>query len=291
MQFSFDPRLIDIAFKAEDVERLTPYSELDIVLRALGQKIKEALVDNFVGMYLQGSLAIGGFDLTSDVDFIVVTKDDLSEDQVNSVQAVHDQTYLQDNRWVRRLEYSFFPLKLINSPSSPYENGVANTSEERKLWYFDNGHQTITRSDHCNTLVTRWTLREMGVTVIGPDPQTVIDLVAADSLKKEIKETLIGWGQEIIEDPKPYENRFYQAYLVLNFARMLQDMCERRITSKLEGASWAKEESDPKWRELIDYCWQERQDPDISVIQPADPKIYRQSIEFVRYAVDQARSY
>jgi predicted nucleotidyltransferase len=272
-------------------KRLTPYPELDIVLTGHVNRIKEALEIDFIGAYLQGSLAIGDFDMTSDVDFIVVTRKDLSEDRVNLVQKVHNGTYGQNNRWVRRLEYSFFALKTIKTPSSPYRRGVPDTSEERKLWYFDNGHQTISRSDHCNTLVTRWTIRERGKTVLGPDPKTLIDPIDPADLKREIKDTLIGWGSDVIEDPGPYENRFYQAYLVLNFARMLQDLNEGRVTSKLQGARWAKKTLDPKWRDLIDHCWQDRQDPNISVSQRSDPKIYAQSIDFVRYAVDQARSY
>jgi len=48
----------------------TPYPELDTVLEAHAKKLQEVLGNNFVGMYLQGSLAIGDFDLTSDIDFI-----------------------------------------------------------------------------------------------------------------------------------------------------------------------------------------------------------------------------
>src|SRR5256885_2343385 len=184
--------------------QLTPYPELDSVLTKLGQRISEALIDNFIGVYLQGSLAIGDFDMTSDVDFIVVTKEDLDEDQVKSVQDVHNQTYDQNNRWVTRLEYSFFPSKVLSSASSPYQNGVANRSEGRKLWYFDNGHKTITRSDHCNTLVTRWTVREKGMIVIGPDPKTLIAPIDPNDLRNEIRETVVGWGNEITEDPKQY---------------------------------------------------------------------------------------
>jgi predicted nucleotidyltransferase len=55
----------------------TPYPELDTVLETYAQQLQEVLGNNFVGMYLQGSLAVGDFDLSSDIDFIVVTKDDL----------------------------------------------------------------------------------------------------------------------------------------------------------------------------------------------------------------------
>ena len=49
----------------------TPYKELDIVLEDYAQKLNHALKGNLVGVYLQGSLAIGDFDMTSDVDFVV----------------------------------------------------------------------------------------------------------------------------------------------------------------------------------------------------------------------------
>lgn len=269
----------------------TPYPELDLVLEDHAGRIQQVLGDTFIGFYLQGSLAIGDFDLTSDVDFVVITKEDLSQDQVDAVQKVHVQTYSQDSRWVKHMEYSFFPLPLFRAHSSPYKNGHADASEERKLWYFDNGSQAIEKSDHDNTLVTRWTVREKGKVIIGPDPKTLLGLIDPDDLRREIKETLIGWGPELIKNPEPFKNRFYQAFFVLNYCRVLQDLEEGRITSKLEGINWAKQHLDPKWIPLIDYCWKERQDTQISIRQPADPNIYNQVIDFVRYAVKKGTNF
>jgi len=269
----------------------TPYPELDTVLNDHAKKLQEVLGNNFVGVYLQGSLAIGDFDLTSDVDFIVVTNEDLSEEQVDKIQEVHSRAYDQDNRWVKRLEYSFFPKQVLNKHSSPYTDGKPTNPQGRELWYFDNGSRTIKRSDHCNTLVTRWTVREKGVTVIGPDPTTLIDPIPADDLRREIKDTLIGWGEELLENPEPYRNRFYQSYLVLNYSRMLHDLHEGKIDSKLAGIKWAKSNLDPKWAELINFCWEEHQDTSISVKQPSSPEIFEKSLQFVKYAVKQGRKY
>jgi hypothetical protein len=269
----------------------TPYPELDKVLENYARKVKEVLKENFVGFYLQGSLAIGEFDLTSDVDFIVITIEDLSEEEVRNIQHIHDEAYNQDNRWVKRLEYSFFPISKLNSFSSPYPNGIRNSSKERELWYFDNGSLTIEKSDHCNSLVTRWTVREKGVDILGPDPKTLIDPIKPDDLRKEIKDTMIGWSEELLTNPEPYKNRFFQSYLVLNYARMLKNLYDGKIGSKLEGTIWAKSNLDPKWINLIDYCWKERQDTEISVKQPANPDLFKESLEFVSYAVDLARKY
>jgi hypothetical protein len=270
---------------------MTPYPELDAVLKQHAQRLKAALGDNFVGCYLQGSLAIGDFDLSSDVDFIVVTSEDLTANDVEKIQAAHIATYDQGNRWAKRLEYSFFPKDKLRTLSSPYTANGPDGSSDRQLWYFDNGSRAIEKSDHCNTIVTRWTLPEQGIPVVGPDLATFIDPISADELRIEIRNTLVGWGQHLLQESRNYENRFYQSYLVLNYCRMLHDLCEGKVASKLAGVKWAKANLDAQWTELIDFCWKERQDSAISVTQPANPEVFAKSLKFVAYAVEKGRQY
>src|SRR5215210_5953458 len=101
-------------------ESLTPYSELDAALKGHADVLKEVLSENFTGFYLIGSLAIGDFDLTSDIDFIVVTDWQLSDTEVEEVQKAHINTCNQDTRWVKHLEYSFFSKTMLLKNSSPY---------------------------------------------------------------------------------------------------------------------------------------------------------------------------
>ena len=270
---------------------MTRYPELDDVLRDLAWRLQNALGDFLVGVYLVGSLAIGDFDLTSDIDFIVVTSHELSESQVKQVQSVHDRTYGQDNRWVRHLEYSFFPKGILKDPSSPFSLNSRTKGENRELWHFDHGSRKLERSDHDNSLVVRWTLREKGVVVIGPEPTALLNSVSPNALRTEIRNTLVGWGYELLEDPGPYRNRFFQAFIVLHYCRMLQDLDEGRVTSKLEGAEWAKTKLDPKWIPLIDFCWNERQDTEIHISQPAVPEVFDEVLSFVKYAVAHGKDF
>jgi Domain of unknown function (DUF4111) len=115
--------------------------------------------------------------------------------------------------------------------------------------------------------------------------------VPADELRREIKNTLIGWAVELLANPERHKNRFYQSYLVLNYCRMLHDLSEGKIDSKLAGVKWAKTNLDNKWISLISYCWEERQDTSISIKQPADPETYDRVLSFVEYAVEKGRSY
>src|SRR5687768_72198 len=58
----------------------TPYTDVNEILHLLLVNVKEILKDQFLGMYLYGSLSSGDFNPeTSDVDFLVVTKEVLSE--------------------------------------------------------------------------------------------------------------------------------------------------------------------------------------------------------------------
>jgi len=273
-----------------DNRKLTPYRGLDEVLIDYAHTSRAVLGDNFVGLYLLGSLAIGDFDLTSDVDFMIVTNSELSGDQVELVESAHTKLIARDSRWVRHLEYSIFPRQKLSEKSSPYGPNGRDDSAARQLWYFNNGGSAIERSDHDNTLVTRWTLRYRSKAVLGPEPAAFAPEVTSDELRQEIRNSMLGW-EKLFTPDSPYNNRFHQVFFGLNNCRALQGLHEGKITSKREGAKWAKQHLDAQWHALIDYCWQERQDTGINVSQPADPRAFQRTVAFIAYTTRLAEEY
>ncbi len=269
---------------------LTPYRELDDVLSGYAHTLRIALGGNFVGLYPLGSLAIGGFDLTSDVDFIIVTNSELTRDELGRVQSAHTDLIAQRTRWVSHLEYSVFPVRALAEKSSPYGPAGRDNSAARQLWYVVNGGSTIEKSDHDNTLVTRWTLRYRSKAVLGPEPVAFAPNVTPAELRREIRNSMLGW-EHLFSRNSPYNNRFHQVFFVLNNCRALQDLHEGKITSKAEGVSWAKQHLGPQWHALIDYCWQERQDTGIHVSQPADPQAFEHTVAFIGYTTRLAETY
>jgi hypothetical protein len=253
----------------------TPYADLNWVLREVVAGVQSVLQRNFIGAYLQGSFAVGDFDSHSDVDFIAVTEVELSDEQVRALQRVHKQLYHLDSPWAQHLEGSYFPRSILRDPSRRGE----------PLWYLDHGASSLIRSDHCNTLVVRWVIREKGVVLAGPAPETLLEPIAAGSLRREIVEVVVGWGQEILADPEPYHNRFYQGFLVLNFCRMLHDLHTGMNGSKRAGAEWAKSQLDPSWSGLIDRAWSCRPDPAVSVRHAPNPEDFADTLRFVQYAI------
>jgi hypothetical protein len=99
------------------------------------------------------------------------------------------------------------------------------------------------------------------------------------------------FGKDILTHPERYNNRFYQAFIVLNYCRMLHDLRNGFPGSKRGGATWAKANLDASWADLIDRAWTGRPNPALSVRQPADPADFQAMLAFVRYIIDQGRSY
>jgi hypothetical protein len=112
--------------------------------------------------------------------------------------------------------------------------------------------------------------------------------VPEEDMRAEIYDVLTSWGQQILDDPDPYNNRFYQGFIVLSYCRMLHDLHRGYPGSKREGAEWAKANLDPSWRDLIDRAWECRPDPACQVRQPPNPQDFAQTLLFVQYIMVRA---
>jgi hypothetical protein len=259
----------------------TPYPDLNGVLRELIASVQGVLGDTFVAVYLQGSFAVGDFDRHSDVDFVIVIERELPDNQVQALQAMHECVYNLDCKWAQHLEGSYFPRDVLRRCDQ----------RGKLLWYLDNGSRSLIQSDHCNTVVVRWTVREHGVVLAGPSPATLIDPIPVEALRQEILATIHDWGHEILAEPERFNNRFYQSFIVLSYCRMLHDLDKGGVGSKRAGAEWAKATLDPSWAGLIDRTWDGRPNPSLSVRQPADPQDFGRTLEFVRYVIEASTQY
>ncbi len=259
----------------------TPYPELNRVLQDLVDSVQAALDANFIGAYLQGSFAVGDFDLHSDVDFIIVTEETLSEEEVQSLQAIHERIYSLESPWAKHLEGSYFPKEVLRDFA---QSG-------RPLWYLDHGSRSLIQSAHCNTVLVRWVVRNQGVTLAGPPPASLVDPIPVERLREHIKSTILDWGQAILSNPDDYNNRFYQGFIVLSYCRMLHDLFRGFPGSKRAGAEWAKANLSPTFSELIDRAWATRPNPAVSVRQRADPQDFKETLEFVHYCRNTSNAY
>jgi hypothetical protein len=259
-----------------------PYPELREVLALFVEKVSAALKENLVGIYLVGSLASGDFDLDSDVDFLVVTHTELTEEDMQPLQDIQIQIHAIDCYPARHLEGSYISLGDLNDGS---------TVGQKNLYYFDNGSTAYELSTHDNQWHVRWILRERGITLVGPKPETLLGPIPLEEMYKEIKAAMrevIKYFQEDINAPRSFWNsRFGQPFTVLTYCRMLHSLHTGTVQSKKAGAAWAKEFVDPKWAKVIDAAWTERQGVRFmeKIFQRAEQTVLDETLEFMKYVL------
>jgi hypothetical protein len=259
-----------------------PYPELWDVLVNLTDQYQQELAGNLVGIYLVGSLAIGDFDLDSDIDFLVVTGAEITEANRISLEGIQKKIQAMDCYPAKHLEGSFISITDLQDGS---------TAGKKSVPYFDNGSTTMEMAVHDNQWHVRWVLREHGITLLGPNPETLLPPIPQDKFLKEIKTELLQalkYFEDDINRPLCFSNsRFGQSFFVLTACRMLHSLSTGTVQSKKAGAEWARQFVDPKWRKIIDQAWQERQGVRfmVKIAQRAEPALLRETLEFMKYAV------
>jgi hypothetical protein len=259
----------------------TIYPELNQVLRELVGSARGILDHNFCGAYLQGSFAVGDFDAHSDVDFLIVTHDQVSGGQLHGLQAMHARVHDLDIAWAQHLEGSYVPkqaLRALDPARATYP-------------YLDNGSRELIWSDHDNTAVVRWSLRQHGVVLAGPDPRILVDPVTAADLRREVLEVVGEWATELWAEPEALNNRWRQPHVVLAFCRALHTLDSGRVTSKRAAGRWALSALGPDWAGLIQRALDDRPNPWLRVHQSSDPRAVQRTWGFVDYALQVAARY
>jgi predicted nucleotidyltransferase len=252
----------------------TPFPEVNSILQELLAGIQIVLGDHFIGMYLEGSLANGDFDQDSDIDFVVVTDVEVTEELFSALQAMHDRIAAIDSQWAIQLEGSYLSLQALrrydpaNDVHPNIERGLGERLKMLRLEEVWNIHRHI--------------LRERGITIIGPDPKTLIDPVTSDELKQAMLPALKSWATRILNHPNTIMHQGYQSYVVLSLCRILYTLQFGEVVSKLKAAKWAKEMIDEKWKMLIDHAWEGRHHPDMH----ADQEEIRQTLDFIKYTLE-----
>ena len=202
---------------------------------------RERLGGRFVGLYLYGSLASGGFDPeTSDIDFVVVTDGELPDAMIPALEAMHGRLWASGDPWAAKLEGSYIPQAALRR----YNAGDPPRPTVNEGRFFMAPHKS-------DWIIQRHTLREHGVIVAGPDPRDLIDSVPPDDLRRAVRDNLREWWSPMLDNPARLQDSAYQAYAVLTMCRALYTLAHGDIASKPVSARWAQVMLGEPWRELI----------------------------------------
>src|SRR5688500_8763693 len=163
----------------------TPYPDVNEILNFLLTNVQEILGDQFVGMYLYGSLANGDFDKYSDIDVLIVTDGEISERTFLALQELHNRINKMDSPWAIQIEASYIPRTALRrfDPANKLHPHMDRGDDETL-------HIMSHESDW---MIQSHLLRERGITITGPDLPTLIDPVSPDELRQAVVDVLPLW--------------------------------------------------------------------------------------------------
>jgi hypothetical protein len=234
----------------------TDYPEVNSVLGELLSGAQRTLGDLFVGMYLDGSLAIGDFDADkSDIDFVVVTNADVSPDIFEALTTMHHRIAAGASKWARELEGSYISKHALRHDRRPAAHP-----------YIDRGSAlTMVQPESGYWPIHRYMLREHGVVLAGPQAHTLIDRVPPEELREAVRGILREWWTPMLTAGPLLQNGFYRCYAVLTMSRMLYTLRHGTIVTKPVAASWVQGAVDRRWTRLIRQAlaWSRDVPPDL----------------------------
>jgi predicted nucleotidyltransferase len=249
----------------------TPYPDVNEILDLVFTHVKETLQDQLIGMYLFGSLANGDFDEHSDIDVLIVTDGEISEDAFSALKAMHAGVAKMDSPWAVQQEVSYIP-----------QNALRRFDRSNILHlHLDRGNgEVLHRIAHeSDWIIQRHILREHGIVITGPDLKTLIDPVSPHELRQAVIGVLPLWIDPILDDPSQIKKRGYQSFCVLSLCRMLYTLQNKAILSKSAAAKWAVDTLDSKWKPLIERAIIGRQKPWLD----AEQEDIQETLNMMRY--------
>lgn len=246
-------------------EKLTP------LLQALLAGAQEVLGEELVGLYLLGSLAIGGFkEGRSDVDFAAACERPLTEETIARLAAMHARITAGGLPFAEHMEGSYIHLSALRR----YDPADTHYPALRCDGSFAVDHHGP------EWIIQRHVLREHGRVLYGPDPRTLIDPIPPEALRGAAAGTLREWWAPMLDDPKLLRSVEYQAYAALTMCRGLYTIHTGGVASKPAAAAWALQTLDARWAGLIERA--------LAYPDGPQPDRLAETLEFIRFTVQQA---
>jgi hypothetical protein len=228
------------------------YPAVNAALDEFLVSVRAILGPHLRGMYLVGSLAVDDFDPdSSDLDIIVVTDGALPDDRIAAMREWHTLFSAGGSPFATRLEAVYIPQADLRAPASA---SASYPQVERDRPFFVEPVEP-------GWSVQRYTLREHGVVIAGPDPREMLDPVDPDEMRRDGAIIARTWLDQAEHDPTWLDwarPRPYFAFVVATLCRLLYTLETGGVTSKPAATRWAQETLGRRWADFVGRPWEAR---------------------------------
>lgn len=191
-----------------------------------------------IGVYVYGSIALGAFHLgTSDVDFVTVTRETVSEFEKLQISDLHKK--LSENKLGGRMDGMYIPLTDLGK----------NNQEIEQYVYCADGKVNVGHWDV--NAVTWWTLKNHGITVTGEEASELPFEVSWNRVVETMKYNVEQyWGEKASRTYLFLIEEWVES-AVVTMGRILYTLEHKTIVSKDEGLQYMMKSSTDKWIPLL----------------------------------------
>ena len=213
------------------------------LLKEIVEDSRQIFDTNLVGVYLHGSMAMGGFNPhKSDIDLIFVIKDDITDEQ--KLAFMERVVALNERAPQKGIELSVVKEKYCNDfvYPTPFE---LHFSTMHLKWFTENPQDYVEKMKGEDAdLAAHFTIiNHYGITLYGKARESVFSQVPRENYIDSICEDISSAKEEVLENP---------IYIILNLCRVLAYLQENLVLSKVDGGEWGLKNVDSKYHSLIE---------------------------------------
>jgi hypothetical protein len=216
---------------------VTQDTEIEALLGRLTGEIRRRSNDSLVGLYVYGSLVTGDFDKgRSDIDLLAVVDSDIEDETFDRLDGMHARFVEDHPAWEDRIEVAYVPAPALwNFRTRTAQIAVISPGEPFHL-----------KAAGKDWLINWYMVRQVGVTLCGPPPQTLIPEISQPEFVEAVRKQAEAWKEWVYRMRTPGA----QSYAVLTLCRALYTYTRGSQASKKQAAMWARTYL-PQWAPLI----------------------------------------
>ncbi len=232
----------------------------------------EPLCSHFYGIYICGSIALGGFEeLESDIDIVALTLGEWTTVELAQLEALHTQL-IRTHQLGKRLEVLYIPLRDLGKRDreiAPYP---------RMLWgkFSPAGYGDL-------NYVTWWTVKNKSIRLLGPERSALPFEVTWQDVLETMRDNLDGFWVRQARRPWRFLHNYELEYAVTTHCRMLTTIEEEEIITKSVALKRWRERLPARWCPLIDEAWRIRYHLCPPSLYRSRLKRMREVLAFMRY--------
>jgi hypothetical protein len=222
------------------VDKRVPAS-VQPLLRDYLSLVNRHLPDLLWAFYLEGSIALGGFnERFSDIDFVAMLHRRTDSTDLEALRHIHQVVEKKDPRW--KLSGSYLPSDALDCPDKVKAHP-----------YYRGGVLRLTRQFEWQS-VEGWILKNHGISIIGPEPQELSFTIDWDLLIAKMRENLNSYWASWTKRPDRFIVMLFDwgiQWTVLGVLRQFYSFRENTITTKTEAGKYALTCLPIRWHPLV----------------------------------------